>query len=88
METSAIGQQPGTTAGPQQQPGPMRAEPHEEHRWLRRLLGEWSNEHDVPEGPDRPAETVTGSESVRALGEIWVIAEGQGGMPGAARRPP
>lgn len=71
-----------TTAEQQQQPGPMRADPQEEHLWLRNLLGEWTYEHEVPAGPDHPAETVTGTESVRELGEIWVIAEGQGGMPG------
>lgn len=82
METRTTEQQPGSSADSHPQPGPMRADPHEEHRWLRKLLGEWSYEHDVPEGPDQPAQTITGRESVRALGEIWIIAEGQGGMPG------
>jgi hypothetical protein len=33
-------------------------------------------------GPGGKAERSTGSESVRPLGELWVVAEGQGEMPG------
>jgi hypothetical protein len=31
-------------------------------------------------GPDQPVEKSSGTESVRALGDLWVIAEGQGEM--------
>lgn len=33
-------------------------------------------------GPDRSIEKATGVESVRSLGELWILAEGQGEMPG------
>ena len=33
-------------------------------------------------GADRPAEKSTGTESVRSLGGLWILAEGQGEMPG------
>jgi hypothetical protein len=34
-------------------------------------------------GPDKPREKFKGSESVRSLGGIWVVAEGTGELPGA-----
>jgi hypothetical protein len=33
-------------------------------------------------GPDQPAMKSNGSESVRSLGGLWIIAEGEGEMPG------
>ena len=32
--------------------------------------------------PGKPPETFKGTESVRSLGGLWVVAEGQGDMPG------
>jgi hypothetical protein len=60
----------------------MKAEPQKEHRWLHRLVGEWTYQSDVPAQPGQAAAKVTGSESVRSLGGLWVLAEGQGQMPG------
>jgi hypothetical protein len=60
----------------------MNAEPVEQHRWLQRLLGEWVIETGVPASPGQPAETLVGSETVRQLGELWVLGEGHGPMPG------
>lgn len=56
----------------------MFAEPQLEHQWLQRLVGEWTYETGTP--TDAPAEgcsTWKGTESVRSLGGIWVVAEGQ-----------
>jgi hypothetical protein len=63
---------------PQASPG---AEPHEQHRWLHRMVGDWVHETAVPAAPGRPAETVRGRERVRSLGDLWIVAEGRGGMP-------
>lgn len=60
----------------------MKAEPQEEHRWLHRLVGEWTVEGEGTMGPDQPSEKSTGTESVRSLGGLWILAEGQGMMPG------
>jgi hypothetical protein len=60
----------------------MKAEPQKEHEWLHKLIGDWTYESEASMGPDQPVEKVTGSESVRSLGGIWVIAEGEGEMPG------
>ena len=60
----------------------MKAEPQKEHRWLQQLLGEWTYEGEMQMGPGQPAEKCPGTESVRALGELWVVCEGRGEMPG------
>ncbi len=33
-------------------------------------------------GPDQPAATYKGTETVRSLGGLWVVCEGRGAMPG------
>ena len=69
----------------------MKEEAHKEHQWLQRLVGEWSTEARMEmgpdkggpdQGPDKPAETCRGTETVRSLGGLWTVAEGQGEMPG------
>ena len=57
-------------------------EPQNEHRWLQKLIGEWTFDGEAMMGPDQPAETFTGREHVRSLGGLWILAEGQGEMPG------
>ena len=59
----------------------MHAEPQKEHQWLQRLVGEWTYEADAAMGPDQPPSKFKGSEQVRSLGGLWVVAEGQGEMP-------
>jgi hypothetical protein len=53
----------------------------EQHRWLQQLVGDWSYESTVRMGADS-TETFSGTDRVRALGEFWVIAEGEGEFPG------
>ena len=60
----------------------MQAEPHNEHHWLQKLVGEWTYETEAKMGPDQPPEKAMGTESVRSLGGLWILAEGQGEMPG------
>jgi len=55
--------------------------PGKEHQWLMQLLGEWEIEGEGTMGPDQPKMTWKGTESVRALGDFWVIGEGKGAMP-------
>jgi hypothetical protein len=58
----------------------MQQQPQAEHRWLERLVGEWTYESKCVMGPGQPPQTVIGRERVRSLGGLWVIAEGE--MPG------
>lgn len=60
----------------------MQAEPQNEHRWLERLVGEWTYECEAMMGPDQPPMKHTGTESVRSIGGLWVQCEGKGQMPG------
>lgn len=59
----------------------MKAEPQHEHQWLQKFVGEWTYEIEASMGPDQPPEKTTGIERVRSLGALWIVAEGQGGMP-------
>ena len=59
-----------------------QAEPQKEHQCLHRLLGEWTYEHEATMAPGQPPEKFRGTESVRSLGGLWIVAEGQGEMPG------
>jgi hypothetical protein len=60
----------------------MNNEPKKEHQWLQKLVGEWTYESEVLMRPDQPPEKSTGTERVRSLGGLWIVAEGQGEMPG------
>ncbi|HEU0079890.1 MAG TPA: DUF1579 domain-containing protein [Longimicrobiaceae bacterium] len=60
----------------------MEAERQQEHRWLERLVGEWTSEMEMAMKPGEPPQTFTGTESVRSLGGLWVLCEGRGEMPG------
>lgn len=59
----------------------MKTEPQQEHQWLQKLVGEWTYEVETPAKPGEPPEQPKGTESVRSLGGLWILAEGQGKMP-------
>ena len=56
-------------------------EAQEHHRWLQKLVGAWTFAGEATTGPGRPLETFTGREHVRSLGDLWVLAEGEGETP-------
>ena len=60
----------------------MKTEPQKEHQWLQRFIGEWTFEGEAMMEPGQPPAKFTGTESVRSLGDLWFLAEGQGEMPG------
>lgn len=57
----------------------MQADSQKEHEWLRQLVGDWTIEAASPDDPD---ELLAGTETIRALGDLWIVAEGEGEMPG------
>ena len=59
----------------------MKVEPRPEHRWLQKLVGDWTYETEMPAEPGKPAQKVPGSARVRAIGDIWIHGEGEGQMP-------
>jgi Protein of unknown function (DUF1579) len=56
----------------------MMSEPEKGHRWLQRLVGEWTWEYDVPGEPGQPPHKHKGTEKVRSVGGLWVLLEGEG----------
>jgi hypothetical protein len=56
----------------------LKVEPQAEHRWLKRLAGEWAGASDTkdPDGNTAPPWTETG----KMVGDIWVVLEGEGVM--------
>lgn len=52
--------------------------PTPDHRWLARLLGDWTWETEPIPGHAHP--TMTGRETFRAIGDLWVQGQGDGGM--------
>lgn len=60
----------------------MQAEPQAEHRWLQKFVGDWVYEVEAQMEPGKALEKCTGTESVRSLGGLWILAEGKGTMPG------
>ena len=60
----------------------MNPEPHAMHCWLQQLVGDWTSTSGCESAPDQPDGSSLGAEHVRALGELWVILEGTGTLPG------
>lgn len=59
----------------------MMSKPAKEHAWLQQLVGEWTYESECPGKPGDPPMKFTGTESVRAIGELWTQGEGRGATP-------
>ena len=59
----------------------LPAAPQLEHQWLQQLVGEWTCEMECTMEPGKPPEKSTATESVRSLGGLWTLGEGQCGMP-------
>jgi hypothetical protein len=60
----------------------MEITPQKEHKWLERLVGDWTTEAEMQAEPGKPRERCKGTERVRSLGGLWILAEGKGDMPG------
>lgn len=63
----------------------MNSEATNEHLWLQQLIGDWRSEGHMAAQPgnEAAAQPVTweSRESVRAIGELWIQAEGHSTMP-------
>ena len=79
QEERRSGQSAASTQAPEKHETP---EPRQEHRWLHKLVGDWTYEGEAQMKPGQPAARFSGTESVRKIGELWVIGEASGPMPG------
>src|SRR5262245_21381151 len=59
-------------------------QPAKDQKWLKQLLGEWDIQLKMYMQPDQPPAESSGTDSVRALGDHWIIAEARTTMMGAA----
>jgi hypothetical protein len=64
-----------------QQPASTGPAARPEHRWLKKLVGEWTYETDL--GPEHQGAKAIGTERGRSIGDFWVQLEGTGQMPGS-----
>jgi hypothetical protein len=62
----------------------MHTESQKQHQWLDRFIGKWISKTEYSMGSDQPPSTIKGTEVVRSLGRLWIIAEGVGEVPGAS----
>ncbi len=53
----------------------MQVTIEQQHEWLSRLVGTWTVESECSMGPDQPPSTMKGTEVVRSLGGVWMVAE-------------
>lgn len=58
------------------------AEPTAHHQWLQQLVGEWAMSTEATMGPDTEPVKFESTESVRSVGGLWVVAEGNGEISG------
>lgn len=51
-------------------------QPTPEHKWLHRMIGEWTVRIEGIMGPDQPPVVHEGEHSVKGLGELWTLGRG------------
>lgn len=61
----------------------MQCEAVKQHHWLRKFVGEWTYEGVCVMDANAPM-TFKGVERVRAIGDLWIVGESTGEMPGGA----
>jgi hypothetical protein len=79
METAT---NPSATAPETDACAQMFAKPQKEHEWLQKLVGNWTFEGECIGEPGQPTHKHGGTETVRSLGGLWIVGDGQGEMPG------
>jgi hypothetical protein len=83
MSQTPVAKQQADTPQPNvaEQAAGMKADPTREHKWLQKFVGDWTYETEAAMEPGKPPVKMTGSESIRPLGEIWVQGAGTSQMP-------
>ena len=63
------------------QDAPKKDVAERQHQWLQQFVGDWALEAECSM-PGKPAEKSKGTESVRALGDLWIVSETEGTFMG------
>jgi hypothetical protein len=53
--------------------------------WLLKLIGNWTYEFRTADNSDHPGITAKGTETVRPVGDVWVLLESEGTFSDASR---
>jgi hypothetical protein len=59
----------------------MEVTPQKQHQWLDKFIGEWTSETEYSMEPNGEPSKSTGTEVVRSIGGVWIVAEGDSDMP-------
>ena len=59
----------------------MEVTPQKQHQWLDKFIGEWTSETEYSMEPNGEPTKSTGTEIVRSIGGVWIVAEGTGDLP-------
>ena len=60
----------------------MHTQAQSQHRWLQQLLGDWTNTTTMDAELPDSSKTTHGTETVTALGDLWIVGQSRGDMPG------
>lgn len=66
----------------QSQEQPAEPELSSQQKWLKQLVGEWDVKFKIHMEPGQPPMESAGTDSVRALGDNWIVAEMKSSMMG------
>lgn len=59
----------------------MDATPQVQHQWLDKFIGKWTSASEYQSEPNGEPSKSTGTEIVRSIGGLWIVAEGESDMP-------
>ncbi len=59
----------------------MNVAHQKQHQWLDKFIGEWTVETEYSMEPNGEPTKSTGTEVVRSIGGVWIVAEGTGNLP-------
>jgi hypothetical protein len=82
VEEKTVSEEEFATRGETQQPPTAMAEPQAEHKWLEKLVGDWTCEGEGVMEPGNPPVKFESAQTTRSIGGLWIVAEGRGEMPG------
>ncbi len=59
----------------------MDATPQVQHQWLDKFIGKWTSTSEFQMEPNGEPSKSTGTEIVRSIGGLWIVAAGESDMP-------